>query len=118
MKLFKNHKMKKIILFTFAVIFSLGAFAITPGSKSSSENPGIPYKKENKMSAEEANRLTKRTEELKNIDNSQQVVVVSESHGSRRGHEGMNRENRRSGGVIYLGGGGLLLLIIILIIVL
>ncbi len=59
--------MKKFILFTFAVIFSLGAFAITPESKSSSENPGLPDKKENKMSAEEADRLTKKAEELKNF---------------------------------------------------
>ncbi len=58
--------MKKFILFTFAVIFSLGAFAITPVSKSSSENPGLPDKNENKMSAEKADRLTKKTEELKN----------------------------------------------------
>jgi hypothetical protein len=58
--------MKKVILFAFLAIFSLCAFAITPDSKSKSENAGTPDKKENKMSEEEVNSITKRVEETGN----------------------------------------------------
>jgi hypothetical protein len=109
--------MKKIILFAFLVIFSLCAFAITPDSKSKSENPAVPDKKENKMSEEEINSLTKRVEEIRDMDKTKQTVIVHEGHG-RRGHDGMNRDHRRNGSVVYLGGGGVLLLIILIIILL
>jgi hypothetical protein len=110
--------MKKIILFAFLVIFSLGALAITPDLKSKSENPAVPDKKENKMSAEEINSLTKRVEEIRAVDKSKQTVIVQDGHRTRRGHDGMNRDNRRHGGVVFIGGGSVLLLIILLIILL
>jgi hypothetical protein len=108
--------MKKIILIASLVIFSLGAFAITPDSKSKSENPAVPDKKENKLSNEEVNRLTRRAEELRDKDNTKQTVVVQEGRRSRRGNDGENRGNHRNGGVFFIGGGGLLLLIILIII--
>jgi hypothetical protein len=108
--------MKKFILFTFLAIFSLCAFAITPDSKSKSENPAVPDKKENKMSENEINSLTKRVEEIRDMDKMKQTVVVTEGHRSRGGHNGMHRDNRRNGSVVFIGGGGLLLLIILLII--
>jgi len=103
--------MKKVILFAFLAIFSLCAFAITPDSKSKSENAVSPDKKENKMSEEEVNSLTKRVEATGNLNN-KQTVVVQEDHRNGRGH---HRENRRNGGVIFLGGGGVLLLVILII---
>lgn len=108
--------MKKIILFAFLVIFSLGAFAITPDLKSKSENSAVPDKKENKMSEEEINSLTKRAEGVRVMDKSKQTVVVQEGRRSRRGHDGMNRDNRRHGGIVFVGGGAVLLLIILIII--
>jgi hypothetical protein len=111
--------MKKIVLFAFLVFFSLGAFSIMPDSKSKSENPGVPVKKEYKMSDEEINRLTKRDEVLRGLDKSQQTVIVQEEHGrrNRRGHDGMYRDNpRHSSSVVFVGGGAVLVLIILLII--
>ena len=106
------------MLFAFFVIFSLGAFSVTPDSKSKSEDPAVPVKKEYKMSDEEINNLTKRSEEFRGLDKSQQTVIVQEEHGRRyrRGHEGMNRENPRHSSVVFVGGGAVLLLIILLII--
>jgi hypothetical protein len=108
--------MKKIILFTFLAIFSLGTFAITPDLKSQSENPAIPDKKENKMSEEEINKLSGRVEEARDMDKSKQVIIVKEGHRKRGNHEGMNRNNRRNGGAVFIGGGGVILLVILLII--
>jgi hypothetical protein len=108
--------MKKFILIAFLVIFSLSAFTITPDLKSKSENPAVPAKQENKMSDEEINSLTRRVEEIHNRDKSKQTVIVSDGHRSRRGHDGMNRDNRRSGGYVFVGGGAVILLIILIII--
>ena len=109
--------MKKVILFAFLAIFSLCAFAITPDSKSKSEKPVIPAKKEYKMSDEEINNLVKRSEEFRGLDKSQQTVVVQEEHGRRRrDHDGTYRDNPRHGSVVFIGGGAVLLLIILLII--
>ena len=107
--------MKKIILIASLVIFSLGAFAITPDSKSNSENPAAPDKKETKLSEEAINNLTKRVEETLDMSKTKQTLVVQEGHRSGRGH-GENRGNHRNGGVIYIGGGALLLIIILIII--
>jgi hypothetical protein len=110
--------MKKIMLFALFVIFSLGAFSITPDSKSKSENPAIPVKKEYKMSDEEINRLTKRDEVFPGMDKSPQTVIVQEGQGHRnRGrHNGMYRDNPRHGSVVFVGGGAVLVLVILLIV--
>jgi hypothetical protein len=110
--------MKKIILFVFLVFFSLGAFSIIPDSKPKSENPGVPVKKEYKMSDEEINSLTKRSEGFRDLDKSKQTVVVQEEHGrrNRRDHDGMYRDNPRHSSVVFVGGGAVILLIILLII--
>jgi len=110
--------MKKIMLFALFVIFSLGAFSITPDLKSKSENTVVPVKKEYRMSDEEINNLTKRSEEFRGLDKSQQTVVVQEEHGrrNRRGHDGMYRDNpRHSSSVVFVGGGAALLLILLII---
>jgi hypothetical protein len=111
----KKMKMKKIILCAFLVFFSLGAFATAQDLKSKSENPAVPANKENRMSEEETNNLSKRVEEIRSTDNSKQVVVVQEGRRSRRGHD-MEGNRRVHGGVIFIGGGSLLLLIILIII--
>jgi hypothetical protein len=111
----KNQKMKKIILFTFLVIFSLGAFAITPDLKSKSDNNAVPAKKENKMSEKEISRLTKRAEYVNGVNMSPQTVIVQEGHRNRRGHDGMNGDYRRHSSVVFVGGGAAILLILLII---
>jgi hypothetical protein len=108
--------MKKIILLVFLVTFSLGAFSISAYSQSQSENPAVPANKENRMSDEETNNLTKRAEEVRGADKSKQVLVVQENHRSRRGHDDMNGYHRGHGGIIFIGGGSVVLLIILIII--
>jgi len=105
------------MLFAIFVIFSLCAYSITPDSKSKSENTAVPVKKEYKMSDEEINNLTKRSEEFLGPDKSQQTVVIQEEHGrrNRRGHDGMYRDNPRHGTVVFVGGGAALLLILLII---
>jgi len=107
--------MKKFILFAFLVIFSLCAFAGTPDSKSKSDNPAFPDKKENKMSENELNSLRKPPEEIRDRNNSPQTIVVREGRNGRR-NRGMNRDNRRHGNTVFVGGGALLLVIILIII--
>jgi hypothetical protein len=108
--------MKKIILFAFLVVFSLGAFAITPDSKSNSENPAGPDKKENKMSEEEISSLTKRTAIMRDMSKSGQTIIVHEGRGGRRYHNGMNGDYHRHGGVYFIGGGSVVLIVILIII--
>jgi hypothetical protein len=109
--------MKKIILFAFLTIFSVCAFAITPDSNSKSENPSVSDKKEIKMSEEETNSLTKRSEEMRTVDKMDQTIVVQEGHRSRRGYHGdMNRHNRGNGSVVFIGGGAVVVIIILVLI--
>jgi hypothetical protein len=109
--------MKKIILFAFLTIFSQGAFALTTDSESKSENSSAFNKKENKMSEEEINSLTKRSEQMSNLDTMDQTVVVQEGHRRRRGYHGdMNRNNRGHGSVVFVGGGAAVIVIILIII--
>lgn len=105
--------MKKIILIAFLIVFSLNAFAVNPDSNPKSENPGVPDKKENKMSDEELKSLTKPVDEIRDTENEKQTIVV-EKRRSGRNH-GLNRENRRNGGVVFIGGGTLLLIILLVI---
>jgi len=107
--------MKKIILFAFFVILSLGAFSISPDSKSLSENTNVPSNKENKMSGEETNNLTKRVEEV-SPGKSKQTLVVHEGYRSRRDRDDMYGNHRGHGGVIFIGGGTVILLVILIII--
>jgi hypothetical protein len=105
--------MKKVILIGFLVIFSLSAFAINHDSKSKSENPAVPDKKENKMSDEEISRLTRRVEELRNMDKAN--LTVKEKRELKKELKGIKKNVRRNGGVVYIGSGTLILIIILVI---
>ncbi len=111
--------MKKTITIVFLMIFSLSAstaFATKSDPKSKSENPAIPDKTENKLSEEELNRLTKRSEEIRDMDKSKQTVEIGQPrHRTRRDHNGVNRDNRRHSGYVYVGAGTLILIIILVI---
>jgi hypothetical protein len=110
--------MKKFILFAFLVIFSLSAFSTSPDNKSKSLNPTGPDRKENKMSDEEANNLTKRVTKVRGAENSDQTVIVQEGRNGRRGHGDMNGNHRGHGSIIFVGGGSAILLILLIIILL
>jgi hypothetical protein len=107
--------MKKFILFAFLIIFSFSAsnaFAINPDPKSKSENPAIPDKKENKLSDEEISRLTKRVEEIRDMDKTN--LSVKEKRALKKEVKAI-KENVRKDDVYVISGTTLLILIIILL---
>jgi hypothetical protein len=115
----KIRKMKKAVIFVFIMIFTLSAstlFAVRPDHKSASENTAIPNKTENKLSEEELSRLTKRVEEIRDMDKTN--MTGKEKRELRKELKSIKENVRRDGSVIYIGGGTLLLIIILLVILL
>jgi hypothetical protein len=110
--------MKKAILITFIMIFTLSAstvFANKPDSKSASEKTAVPIKSENKLSEEEMSRLTKRVEEIRDMDKTN--MTGTEKREMRKELKSIKENVKRSGGYIYIGGSTLLLIILILILI-
>jgi glucosamine 6-phosphate synthetase-like amidotransferase/phosphosugar isomerase protein len=108
--------MKKIILFTFLIIFSLSAttaFATKSDTKSATDKPAIPVKTENKMSEEELSRLTKRVEEIRDMDKTN--MTIKEKRELKKEAKSIRENVKKDGGYIYIGGGTLLLIIILII---
>jgi len=108
--------MKKIILFAFVIIISISAstaFAVKPDIKSATEKPAIPAKTENKMSEEELSRLTKRVEEIRDMDKTN--MTVKEKRELKKEVKSIKENVKRDGGYIYIGGGTLLLIILLII---
>jgi hypothetical protein len=108
--------MKKFILFAFLFIFSLGAstvFAANSGPDSKKDNLVVPDKKENKLSDEEMSRLTRRVEEIRDMDKTN--MTVKEKRELKKELKGIKENVRRSGGVVYIGAGTLVLIIILVI---
>jgi hypothetical protein len=108
--------MKKIILFAFLVIFSLNAYTITPDSKLKSENHTVSDKKEYKMSEDEANRLTRRVEEIRDLDKSN--MTTKEKRELRKELKEIKEKVHRDGGYIYVSAGTVVLIFILAIILL
>ncbi len=108
--------MKKTIFFVLVMIFSLGtsaAFAANSELKSGKDRPVAPARTENKMSAEELSRLTRRSEDISNIDKSD--MSGKEKRDLKKESKSIKNSVNRGGEVIYIGGTTLLLIIIILI---
>jgi hypothetical protein len=108
--------MKKIILFTFLIIFSLSAstaFAAKSDTKTAPDKPAIPAKTENKMSEEELSRLTKRVEEIRDMDKTN--MTVKEKRELKKEAKSIRENVKKDGGYIYIGGGTLLLIILLII---
>ena len=107
--------MKKVILFLFVMIFTLSAstaFANKPGSKLASDNT-VPAKTENKLSEEELARLTKRVEEIRDMDKDNMTGM--EKRELKKELKSIKSDVHRSGGYIYIGGSTLLIIILLII---
>ena len=66
--------MKKSIFFAIVMIFTLSAtmaFAGNTNLKPAGEEPAIPTKTENNLSAEELSRMARRVEEIRDMDKSE-----------------------------------------------
>jgi hypothetical protein len=110
-----NIKMKKIILFALMFIFSLGAFTAFASSTDHKEKSAIPEKTENKLSEEEMSRLTKRVEEIRDMDKTE--MTVKEKRELRKELKGIKENVKRDGGYVYIGTGTLLLIILIIVLI-
>jgi len=110
--------MKRVILFVFIMILSLGtttAIASKPDPKTAPENSVVSTTKEGKLSEEELNRITKRVEEIRHMDKSNLTAKEKlELRQELRGYRGHGQRDHR-GGVYYIGGGTLLLIIILIL---
>jgi len=107
----KNHIMRKTIFIAAMMIFTLGA--TTTFASNADLNSVAPAATENKLSAEEVSRLTKRVEEIRDMDKSE--MTLAEKHALRKELKGIKENVRKNGGVIYISGGAILLIILILI---
>ena len=100
------------------MIFSLSAstaFADNNDPKTSPENLAVPGKTENKLSEEEVARLTKRVEEIRDMDKTE--MTGKEKRELRKEVKEIRENVKRSDGTVVIGVTTLLLLIIILILI-
>jgi len=107
--------MKKTIFIAIVLVFTLGAtttFASNADQKSASENPALTTKPENKLSTEEVNLLTKRVEEIRDMDKSE--MTFSEKSELRKESREI-KKNVRKNNTVVIGTTTLLLIIIIII---
>ncbi len=110
--------MKKTILFALIMIFSLSAstvFAANTDPKTNPDKNALPGKTENKLSEEEIARLTKRVEEIRDMDKSE--MSGKEKRELRKEVKEIRENVKRSDGTVVIGVSTLLLLIIILILI-
>lgn len=111
--------MKKSILFAFIMIFSLSAstvFGAKGDPKTTPDNPAVPNKTENKLSEEEVARLTKRVEEIRDMDKTE--MTGKEKRELRKEVKEIRENVRKSDGVVVIGVSTLLLIIILVILLL
>lgn len=110
--------MKKTIFFAIVMIFTLSAtmaFAGNKDLKSNAEKSAVPLTTENKLSEEEISRLTKRVEEIRDMDKSE--LEAKDRKELRKEVKEIKKNVKNSGGTIYIGGSALLLIILILILI-
>ena len=105
--------MRKFIFSGILMIFTLSSTMLFAGN--TSDNSAAATKTENKMSAEEVARLTKRVEEIRSMDKSEMTSV--EKRELRKEVKGIKENVRKNGEVIYISGGTLLLIILIIILI-
>jgi hypothetical protein len=108
--------MRKTIFIAILVMFTLSSsnvFAAKNELKSATENSAVATKTVNKLSAEELALLTKRVEEIRDMDKSD--MTVTEKRELRKEMKGIKENVRKSGEVIYISGGTLLLIIVLII---
>jgi len=103
--------MKKTILIALIMIFTLGATTVFASTSDFKSNE--PVATENKLSAEEVNRLVNRVEEIRKMDKS--TLTTSEKRELRKELKSIKKNVRKHGEVIYVSGGVVLLIVIILI---
>ena len=99
------------------MIFSLGMSSAYAAELNKNEKKdALPEKTENKLSDEELSRLTKRVEEIRDMDKSD--LTAKEKKELRKELKGIRETVKADGGYIYIGAGTLLVIILLLILLL
>lgn len=101
------------------MILSLGvssAFAADTDKKGRKDNPARPENTENKLTEEEITRLTKRVEEIRDIDKSE--LTAKEKRELKKELREMKETVKKDGGYVYIGAGTLLVILLIVILLL
>lgn len=110
--------MKKSILIVLLMIFSLSAstaFATKTNPKNAPDNLAVPGKTENKLSEEEITRLTRRVEEIRDMDKSE--MTGKDKRELRKELKEIKENVRKSDGTVVIGVTTLLLIIILVILI-
>ena len=107
--------MKKSIFGILMIFMFSVTMAFAGEVKAASDNTAAVVKTENKLSAEEIASMTKRVEEIRNMDKSNLTSV--EKRELRKEVKGIKENVRKNGEVIYISGGTLLLIILIILLV-
>ena len=105
--------MKKTIFLVLVIMLSLGASTAFAEKSDSPGKNAIPVKSENKLSEEEISRLTKRVEEIRDMDKSN--LNAKEKRALRKELKEIKANVRADGGYVYIGAGTLILIIILVI---
>jgi hypothetical protein len=112
---YKLQEMKKQ-LYLLAIIFGLSAssvFSMNSDPKTESDSPVIPDKKENKLSDEEVNRLSRCVEEIRDRDKSN--MTVKEHREMKKELKATKKELQKDSPYIYVGGATLIFIVILII---
>ncbi len=105
--------MKRTLFSAIVMIFTLSstmAFATNKDVKTEV----VPVKTENQLTAEEVSHLTKRVEEIRDMDKSE--MKAKERKELRKEVKMIKSDLKKSGNPIYIGGASLLLIIILILI--
>ncbi len=109
--------MKKTVFFTMALMFMFTAntlFAENINHKPAADEATVPV--ENRLSEEEISRMTKRVEEIRDMDKSE--MNAKDRKELRKELKEIKKDIKKSGNTIYISSGALILIIILLIILL
>lgn len=108
--------MKRVIFIVIALVFTFSTtmvFASNSDLISETEKKAVTVKTETKLTDAEIERITKRVEEIREMDKSD--LTASEKNELKSELKEMKKEVKKGGGTIYIGGATLLLIIILLI---
>lgn len=103
--------MRTKLFFALLMVFALSAPTTFGASKS--KKLATSDKVENKLSEEEVSRLTKRVEEIRDMDKSN--LTVTEKRELRKELRTTKENVRKDGGYIYVSAGTVILIIILVI---
>lgn len=105
-------KANHLSVLLMALVMSTPA-AFCSASKTTTEDPATSPVVENKLTAEEVNAMTKRVEEIRDMDKTD--MTVTEKRELKKELKETKENIRKDGGYIYIGTGTVILIIILLL---